>query len=674
MPRESVNRTLTVAALLTAAWLALPTGPGILGQDERTIRRVMGPRRQALVVGNNAYAERPLRNARADGAAIRERLEALGFDVAVANDTTLRELEQAIDRFIARQRDADVALFFYAGHGMEVRGVNYLLPVDFVLRDLADVKYSAYNASRLLERMEGSGARLRLMILDACRDNPFTGERSGVGKGLAEMPGAVGTYVAFATSPGKTASDNVAGSYGLFTKHLLTVLRSPDHELDELFKRVRAGVYEESAGQQWPWISNNVLGRFHFRPPPPLPPGTTLSADDLWDQAVEIEAAKTAWSKRLEAMQTSFREAEAYEATEVSSALKAEYWQRFLDVYPEDNPYSASDETLREKAAVRLSHWRNASAGDHVPSPEAAQPVEIAKFEEIAQLKGHSAGVLSVAWSPDGHTLASGSDDLTVRLWDIESQEQVAQLKGHTAWVDSVAWSPDGRTLASVAPDKTVRLWDIGSRQQVAQLKGHSRWAGSVAWSPDGRTLASGAAEKKVRLWDVRSRKQVAVLRGDFRWVSSVAWSPDGRTLASGSLDGTVRLWDIGSRKQVAVLRGHSKWVLSVAWSPDGRTLASGSEDGTVRLWDIGSRKQVAVLDHPHWVISVAWSPDGRTLAWGSDDRTVRLWDVRSRKQVALLVGHSEYVRSVAWSPDGRTLASGSSDMTVRLWGVPDRR
>ena len=368
----------------------------------------------------------------------------------------------------------------------------------------------------------------------------------------------------------------------------------------------------------------------------------------------------------------------------------------------------------------------------------------------------------SVAFSPDGKTLATGSDDGTVRLWDVATGHQIGDpLTGHTGAVQSVAFSPDGKTLASGGDDGTVRLWDVATGRHRQPLTGHTgasgRWRSartarpwpaaatttrcgcgtwppasqigksltghtgmvdSVAFSPDGKTLATGSDDGTVRLWDVATGHQIGnPLTGHTgvglfggvqpgrqdpghrqrRWhgpavgcghrppdrqpphrphrrIFSVAFSPDGKTLASGSRDGTVRLWDVATGHQIGnPLTGHTGSVWSVAFSPDGKTLASGGDDGTVRLWDVATGHQIGdpLTGHTGSVWSVAFSPDGKTLATGSDDGTVRLWDVATGHQIGdPLTGHTGSVRSVAFSPDGKTLASGGDDDTVRLWDV----
>jgi len=303
---------------------------------------------------------------------------------------------------------------------------------------------------------------------------------------------------------------------------------------------------------------------------------------------------------------------------------------------------------------------------------------DVASHRQVGSpLTGHTDAVSSVAFSPDGTTLASGSEDSTVRLWAVASHRKFGSpLTGHTDAVSSVAFSPDGTTLASGSWDSTVRLWDVASHRQVGSpLTSHTKAVDSVAFSPDGTTLASGSDDKSVRVWDVASRRQVgSPLTGHTDYVRSVAFSRKGGALASGSWDNTLRLWDVTSHRQLgSPLTGHTDTVDSVAFSPGGTTLASGSGDKTLRLWDVASHRPLGspLTSHTDEVTSVAFSPDGKTLASGSQDNTVRLWDVASHQQVGSpLTGHTDYVMSVAFSPDSKTLASGSWDTSVRLWDV----
>jgi small GTP-binding protein len=294
------------------------------------------------------------------------------------------------------------------------------------------------------------------------------------------------------------------------------------------------------------------------------------------------------------------------------------------------------------------------------------QPVTVA---------AHLADVFnSAAFSPDGNTLASGSNDNTIKLWDVKNAKLIRSLEGHSDSVRSVVFSPDGNILASGSNDNTIKLWDVKNAKLIRSLEGHSNSVRSVVFSPDGNILAS-SSDRIIKLWDVKSAKLIRSLEGHNYSVQIVVFSPDGNILASGSYDHIIKLWDIKSAKLIGSLEGHSNSVRSVVFSPDGNILASGSYDNTIKLWDVNNAKLIRSLEgHNYSVQIVAFSPDGNILASGSNDNTIKLWDVKSAKLIRSLEGHSDSVQIVAFSPDGNILASGSNDNTIKLWDVKNAK
>ncbi len=295
--------------------------------------------------------------------------------------------------------------------------------------------------------------------------------------------------------------------------------------------------------------------------------------------------------------------------------------------------------------------------------------LDSASGETRTFLRAYSA---RVAFSPDGKRLATSSSDRTIRLWDPVTGDEFALFKGHTDWISSVAFSPDDQTLASGSYDGTVRLWDLATEKPKATFEGHELEVYCVSFSPDGKTLASGGGDGTIRLWDPDSGKERADLVGDAFAVRAVSFSPDGKTLASGAQEGKVKLWDLATGQERATLQDSFVWnVNSVAFAPDGETLATSDADHTVKLWNLATLELKATFKGHHQPVrSVSFSPDGKILASGSGDGTVKLWDAAAPDRDFVLRGHKKLVNCVAFSPDGKTLVSGSCDNTVRLWDV----
>jgi len=335
---------------------------------------------------------------------------------------------------------------------------------------------------------------------------------------------------------------------------------------------------------------------------------------------------------------------------------------------------------------------------------------DLATSQPIGQpLLVHAGYVNSLAFSPDGKTLASGSDDQAVILWDISDvfgnnmaprRSIIGQSLSITgSSIRGMVFNPDGKILASIGY-KVIDLWDVATIQPIGQpLEGLSWWAKSLAFSPDGKTLAAGGCgsddymnctQGEILLWDMTSHQPIGEpLKGHTKETFSLAFSPDGKTFVSGSSGcevtplgkctiGEIIVWDVATRQptgpSLAIQIPYQvSIVTSLAFSPHEKILASGTLGGSIVLWDMAKAQPIGqpLSRHTRSINSVAFSPDGKILASGSGDNTIILWDVATGQPIGLpLARHAGSVNSVVFSPDGQLLASGSDDFSIILWDV----
>jgi len=321
----------------------------------------------------------------------------------------------------------------------------------------------------------------------------------------------------------------------------------------------------------------------------------------------------------------------------------------------------------------------NASGGSEL-QPTAAhrvtnnEAVSALIMSDCRTLAGHSDYLRSVAVSPDGAAIVSGSDDCSVRVWNAQSGVAMfPPLLGHTNWVTSVTISSDGQLIASGSRDRTIKLWDLQTGKEIGEpMQGHSDDVMAVVFSPDARWLASGSEDKTVRIWDVATQRPSKV--GPISChnsVRTVVISPDGRLVVVGDHSGYISFWQSETGQPARKpLRTNLDFLCSIGFSRDGTRIVAVGEHRTerVQVWSANTGEQIlALTGHTSTVYSATYSPDGRLIVTGSADTTVRLWDAVTGAPIALPAGHGSLVRSVAFTPDGCFIVSGSDDGTIKV-------
>ncbi len=290
-----------------------------------------------------------------------------------------------------------------------------------------------------------------------------------------------------------------------------------------------------------------------------------------------------------------------------------------------------------------------------------------------ATLVGHTglfACVNAVTFNSEGNILASGSDDTTVRLWDVPTDRVLFILRGHTHPVKAVMFHPHhSHILATAGSDRTIKFWDIRTNEEILTLTGHSHHVNALVFSPDGKILASGSADKTIKLWNSETGDLLSTLTGHSLAINAIAFCPTSSILVSASADATVKVWDLTTLTAIQTLRQHVRSVKAIAFCGDRKLLATGGSDCTIHLWDTEYWQLMRTLSGHSWdVAALAFSPELEILICGSWDKTAKLWQLDTGKELLALTGHTDSVTCVAIATDGSAIASGSKDRTIKLW------
>lgn len=608
-----LHRTLALL-MLWACWLAAPAAwaQAAAGTAAPGAAAAAAPGRVALVVGNNNYPSAPLLNPANDARAMAAALRAAGFTVILKIDATQPEMSSALRDFGNRIKAGGAGtagLFYFAGHGMQIKGRNFLIPVGANIEHEDEVGYQALDAQAVLDKMESAGNGINLMILDACRNNPFARSFRSSTVGLAQMEQPVGTLVAYATAPGSVASDGPAGANanGLYTTHLLQAIKQPGVKVEEVLKQVRGAVRRESGGRQVPMEWNSLEGDFYFYPPQPVVAGNAAAAPASGSVPLAAPAAP---------------------AIDPQAAIDEALWSAVKDSSSSAELFAY----LNRFPAGRYAKDARARLADLIAP--AARPGSTAAPASPA------AGTPSTPGTAPGATNGRLSDaevENVLRNTEQGERDREAAIVAAQARIDEiVTWGDVGTDRRPANPKRNAHAFTEGDRYRYRVLDQMSdRYTQDYLWridriDADGSLWVNDGAQR----FDARGQLRGGTDEFTGQWVdwqpvlplAAVAAQPPAENALEYAVASTVQWRDAQGRITKAALKGkligpQAQSIMTLAGLLETRRLDAFLDGPAVR----STGEQVRVtLNLSWWFAPGAGLPVRMAVEERADDRLVR--------------------------------------------------
>jgi Caspase domain/WD domain, G-beta repeat/Anaphase-promoting complex subunit 4 WD40 domain len=632
-------------------------------------------KRRALVIANAEYVHTTtLKNPSNDAALIDRKLRELGFEVQLERDLDARRFSEIIQDFAASLDKESEVLFYYAGHGLQFRGENFLVGVDARLRGEATLQFETFKLNtviNLLERQAGT----TLLFWDACRDNPLADEllrsiapsalsapSEAVRGGAAALPPRIGdTLIVFSAAPGKKALDG-GGDLSPFAESLGRHIASPNVEIESMLKQVTAEVLERTQQFQRPERLSQLTRDFYFH------------------REGQAEVAAQEEIKRLRA--------------QLAELKREPIAPKRFTILGSDDP--ALGKSIITKPNGATTNPQNSRTRGHEAAPPAKETLPLREAEivstdvapvdpvdrnvVIAVNRTASTVVRKLGVSPNGTLLALGDEEGLVRIVRLGTLEVIATIRAHSARVSDLDFSPDNRTLLSAGRDGAIRFWDVESGHQLRELK----VPGSIPYSarmhpnfPD-RYALMGDREGRLVAWDLKRDRIITNAKFHHGPVLSVAYQPaGGGTFLSGGGDGRLKI-RLPAGRRISV-RSHNGAMFRASYSATGKLVYTVGADRMAKIWDAARLEQqhpqatTIMQGHLKYVLAADMSLDEKVLVTGGADKAMNLWNVGSGRLVSRMQGHTSDVEAVVFSPNGKFVVSASEDKSVRIWSVENQ-